>query len=406
MKKFGKVLLVAIMVVMLTAGCTMKCDMGMYINADKNVGMKIIMAYDKEMVDSMLSMGNMSTTTVPAEETTSTETTTAAEITDEQRWAFVEQSLSLSEEDGETIEKYTEEGYYGYSYTKEFGKLDEVTGETAETKAYINDDNFDEGQVLFIKEGNVYKSNMAIDKTEESFSQMSTYSTMGAMFDLTFSVTLPVKPISHNADKVSEDGKTLYWDLTKVENVEFEFDLTSEEAPVASTPAENKSVANKENQMNMMVYIGVAGLCVVVLVIVVIVIRKNSKKDNNATEVITDPTSMPTTSTPVTPITPVEPVVPVTPVESTEQTVPVEPVVPQEPVASEVSVEPTVPVTPVEPVVPVTPVQPTEPVVPVEPVTPVAPVMPEAPQMNTTPTEPVVPTTQVEEQNNNSNFNM
>ena len=396
MKKFGKVLLVAFMVVMLTAGCTMKVEFGMNIDEDKDVGMKIIMAYDKEMIDSMISMGDGGSL---VQDPSAEQPTTTPIITDEQRWAFVDQSLSDGEFASAQKERYEQDGYYGYIISEEFGKLDVVTAETAEAKVYIDGDEFGEGTpVLFTKEGNVYKSNMAINKNNESFSQISQYSTMGAMFDLKFVVTLPVKAISNNADTVSEDGKTLSWDLTKAENLEFEFDLdTKEEAAVIST--DNKTnVANQESKMNMMVYIGVTGICVVVLAIVVIVITKNSKKGAANQSVITDPTAMPTTSTPVTPITPVETPVATTPVTPVT---PAEPVVPTTPVVESTPVEPVTPTVesaPVEPTVPVTPVVPTEPVVEQPSV---APVMPEAPQMNVNPTEPVVPTTPVDQQNNN-----
>ena len=32
--------------------------------------------------------------------------------------------------------------------------------------------------------------------------------------DLSFSLTLPIKPLTHNADHVSPDGKTLTWDIS------------------------------------------------------------------------------------------------------------------------------------------------------------------------------------------------
>lgn len=45
-----------------------------------------------------------------------------------------------------------------------------------------------------------------------------------------FNVELPVKPVNHNATSVSEDGKILTWDLTKLgpnDTVHAEFDMPS-----------------------------------------------------------------------------------------------------------------------------------------------------------------------------------
>lgn len=69
---------------------------------------------------------------------------------------------------------------------------------------------------------------MSDSEYEESGSYLSMLKNYGGY--MKFNLELPVKPTNHNATTVSEDGKTLTWDLTKLkgnESVHAEFDMPS-----------------------------------------------------------------------------------------------------------------------------------------------------------------------------------
>ena len=42
---------------------------------------------------------------------------------------------------------------------------------------------------------------------------------------MTFSIVLPNRSISNNADNVSKDGKTLTWNITESRNIDLKFEV-------------------------------------------------------------------------------------------------------------------------------------------------------------------------------------
>ena len=326
MKRVLKTTLAAIMAVAVLAGCSMKESIGFKIDGDKKVSMSVTIAYDKEFVDGLVSMNG----------------TSSDQITDEMRWEAVKDDGDM---EGFTAKKIEEEGKYGYVYTKELGTLDEISTEDKNAeRVSLSDDEFTKSKAFFVKDGNTYKSNMKIDKTDESFQQMDQYKEYNIDFDVKLVVELPNKSTSNNASEVSEDGKTLSWNLLTAENIDFEF--TFDSASKATTGSNTNKTSSVTDKSNMIVYIGIGGACVVAIIAVIIVMSSKKGKVETA---------------PVQTITPAEPVAPTTPVE---------PVAPAAPVAP---AEPVVPAAPAEPVVPAAPVAPAEPVAPAVPETPVAP---------------------------------
>ena len=167
-------------------------------------------------------------------------------------------------------------------------------------------------------------------------------------FDLKFVVKLPNAAISNNATNVSEDGKTLEWELTTEEasSIEFSFEIMNEN---------NSSISDG-------VKIIIIGILVVVVIVIVIVVLRKNKKGNGGNKV-----------TDVQQVTPVVETAPVTPVQP-QQVTPVEVKQVIEPSVVQESVQPQ----------PVQPVQVTQQPSQPQPVTPV-----------------VEPTTTVSQQSNN-----
>ena len=339
MKRASKVILVAIMTVLLVAGCSMREHVGFTVSDDKTLSFDIIFAMDKEMIDAMSNNGGMSFNT---DDTT---TTTTVAMTDAKRWEYLKDSIKDFEGTDTTTTKYEDGDFMGYKVSKKLGSIDEYTKESADAKTVLKEMQIKQGDTLFVKNNGNYKTNFAFD--EDEFKDVNSYKQMGAIFDLKFIINTPEKAVSNNATSVSDDGKTYTWDLLETRNIELEFGLGN--ASGVKSTAKGLAIDNA----NLMIYIGVGGLCLV-LIIVVIAVMSSKRKKNVDAAVDND--------------IPVNPVTPITTVEPTEpESVPVDvPATPVEPVVPEVSAEPVVPETPVEPQVPDAPVEPTVPTVPTD----------------------------------------
>lgn len=244
-KLYGFILLVA--AVFLMTGCSMKMHVGLEVAKDGKVSATILTAYDNEMLDGMIAMKNGDMSETPKENT------------DADRWAYID-----SDEETESYKdykkvKYEEDGFKGYTYTQEIGKIEDLVA-TGDEK--ISMDEMGKGSKLFTKEGNVYKLN--IKASEEASSESTAqYEQMGASFDTKFYVKLPAKAKSHNATEVSKDGLTYTWDLLKAKDIQLEFEM-----PAAGS--------------NLLPIIIGAAACVVVVAVVCCVVLSKKKKNNAA----------------------------------------------------------------------------------------------------------------------------
>ena len=110
MKKAFKTIIALIVAVLLTVGCAMKTTTGFVISKDGEVTVKLIMAMDKEMIDTYLTMSeDPSLQQSMMGEDFKPEDFKAKEHTDEQRWAFVDQSLSDGEFASAQKERYEQD---------------------------------------------------------------------------------------------------------------------------------------------------------------------------------------------------------------------------------------------------------------------------------------------------------
>lgn len=176
---------------------------------------------------------------------------------------FGEQSIISSEDKNElikkgyTIEEYSEGNMKGYTISKNFKNIDKVssTGEVLYDISGILDDDSD-NDIFYVKKGflkNRYKAYFKFDSSEsdlnddannitddedDSMDDDSTVSledelnidglnNINTNMDLKFVVNLPYSAISNNATDVSNDKKTLTWNLMsdKEQFIEFEFEL-------------------------------------------------------------------------------------------------------------------------------------------------------------------------------------
>ena len=164
------------------------------------------------------------------------------------------------EDEGWDYEVYHDDGYSGYKITKTNVNLKDLAKEMNSGDDSKIDVDADKLKVE--KHGFRYKVSWDVtesDGYEDSKEYGKNLSTYGGYAK--FVVKLPYKPISSNAHKVSDDGKTLTWylfDLEQGEAVELEFSL-----------------------VNWPLIIGLlVGLIVVVAAVVVIIIILRKKKKN------------------------------------------------------------------------------------------------------------------------------
>ena len=178
----------------------------------------------------------------------STETTT--EDNSEERKKF--------EEDGWKYEEYNSDGYTGYKVTKKNVDLDELAGEMAED----DDMDLDTDSFKVTKKGSKYSISWDVTSGEdyEENSEYASYLEQSGGY-AKFVVKLPVKPISSNAHEVSDDGKTLTWNLFELkagEKIELEFSLIN---------------------WPLIIGIIVAVLVIIIAVVVVLLVLKNKKNN-------------------------------------------------------------------------------------------------------------------------------
>ena len=238
MKKF---LFLLVGLVLLT-GCGMKGGYDLVIKSDKTIDFSFFMAYDDEMIQALMSMQS------GGEEIPT--------YTDEDVWELLE-SMNGEAPEGFTMERYDQDGYKGFTYdATDVGNIDEATGDGSPFDITNMDSNMDD-TMLFTKDGDNYVSNIVYSPVNESQGQ-------DAEIDIKFTVTLPNKPISHNATTVSDDGKTLTWDLSGTEagTIDFEFNFSS--FPIL-----------------MVALIGGGIALLVILIVIILVVKKSKKKKQN-----------------------------------------------------------------------------------------------------------------------------
>lgn len=183
---------------LLLSGCAIKGDFAMGINSDKSIDFSVILAYDDELLEALMSM----------ESESENET-----YTDEEKWEFLESSLESEENpvaSGFDVSRYDQDGFKGFTFTKSIANIDDLTAETASFNITQDYAAISESK-LFVKDGDNYVSKITYSPLTED----TDYSIEQEVF---FKLTLPNEPISHNATSVSEDGLTLTWDLGAVSN--------------------------------------------------------------------------------------------------------------------------------------------------------------------------------------------
>ena len=255
LKRCKKILLI-VLGVLLISGCKAKSETSMIINDDMSINIKGIIGYDDEIINAMMSMSESSFEEVK-------------NYTDEEQRKYLEENFidtneafSSMKNQGFTVQEYQDETYMGYVMSKNIKNIDDFVGDNLDLS--ISDYEDFNNKKMFKKEGNVYKGRILFNKSETT-TEIETYD---IELDYKFILTLPNKAISSNATSVSDDGKTLTWDLanTNIDAIEFEFEF-----PSFLTMLKN----------NMFVVAGIAILVILIIVLIAFLIIYKLKKKKN-----------------------------------------------------------------------------------------------------------------------------
>ncbi len=307
-----KQFLILLFVILLVSGCKIKAEYNFKFNADKSIDLGFIVAMDDELIEGGLSQSNDDGSS-----------SAQPNFTEDQKWEYIEEALGDTEIEGLEIanlkrEKYDQDGFKGYKFVGKIGNIDDVTDTSGN---YTEVDMSDINGKLFGKDGNTYKAKITLS-TDESLGDAETEGVdLSSVYDVNFVMTFPTKPLSHNATSVSKDGKTLTWNIMKLQGkpieVSFEF-------------------PKKDFKSKILTYAipVIGGLVIVILLIVLFGKKKNKKQPsmNQTTNSIGNQSVMTGQPQPFQP----QPVQPVSqPVSSTQA------VLPQQPVQQDQFVPPT-----------------------------------------------------------------
>jgi len=278
-----KKLILMFLGVFLLCGCEMKEEINFSINEDKSMDLKVITGFDDELIDTMMSMEESNDedifgTAEPEDETTDLEETEdePTEYTDEQRKQYLRENMEFNDLDvseleakGFKLEEFQDDKYTGYIITGKVDNIDNLIGTPDFNLDDIGDIN---NKKMFTKDGNVYTGKILVgDPTDTGDGSTST---SGINLIYNFTLNLPNEAKTHNATTISEDGKTLTWNLANgdVSTINFSFEFPSKLAFLKD---------------NMLLTAGIAVVVVLLIVIVITLVLKKgkNKKDNSLNDV-------------------------------------------------------------------------------------------------------------------------
>lgn len=225
MKSVKKILLILVGVLLLS-GCTFKNTNNMSIDKEGKFDYSFTVTLDKDTLTTIIQSENEN-----------------AEITDEAMLKYMD---NMNYPFLEGLEKTTvsDDEYIGYKYSYNIDHIDKLSDEKTNQ---VNLNFYSQTQKLkdlklFKKIDNKYQANFVFNLNNEEILTKSDditpsddiATTTDDKIDLNkinfiteFSVTLPYKALTHNAESMTNEGKTLNWsiDVNKNETVKFTFSL-------------------------------------------------------------------------------------------------------------------------------------------------------------------------------------
>ena len=233
MKKIIKKFIMLCMIVFLTTGC-LKYNVTMEVKSNKQVNLEMIYAFGVDASEYEESQKEQEETECGEDEFCSEE---EEDMSMDVKKEDYEELLKYGYKVEEYEEKKDDMVYSGIKITKSFDSIDDITDEKNTVEfdfvKFLNDeDGYKIDPVIFSKNGDGFVAKIVFDYSSEDTSSedmlnSEEYKEILETMDLKYTITLPQEAKSHNATKVSKDGKTLTWELEygKKNEVNFEFSL-------------------------------------------------------------------------------------------------------------------------------------------------------------------------------------
>ncbi len=200
-----------------------------------------------------------------------------------------EDDLSEAEEKGFNVDESFDKSNYTYkiNINKHFNNIDDLS--TTEEKEFNIKNIFSEVNPVFFTKTSTGSYKVNLVKSEDGNSDFNIEGILGngenieGYISLIYEVTLPNKAISNNATKVSDDGKTLTWDLidSNVSNINYEFSLTNNSNNNETN--NDKNLFNLSNDNLKILAIGLiagGGITLVVTLVALLISNKKTKNNN------------------------------------------------------------------------------------------------------------------------------
>lgn len=124
-----------------------------------------------------------------------------------------------AEAEGYTVEPYDDGRNEGLRVKKHFENAEGITFSTLNNQLFdqSNDVTLNAENLLFTRELDI-NTDIDLRNQTDGASEAFLSGLLYSQADVKLRVTLPIKPKTHNADTISEDGKTLEWEIELGEN--------------------------------------------------------------------------------------------------------------------------------------------------------------------------------------------
>lgn len=189
---------------------------------------------------------------------------------------FSDEDRQQLEDMGYMVETDLDKENYIYlvHISQHFNNIDDITGDNL-SEVNLEEVFNGEGNNLFFSrtdDGN-YQANYVWEMSDEDVNYEDV--DISEFLTVSYEISLPYASISNNATTVSEDGRTLIWDLINSDTIHYEFSFDS---PENTTDSSDTSTSNSNDNILKIVSICLIAGGVIGLIIVFIILLKNRKK--------------------------------------------------------------------------------------------------------------------------------
>lgn len=248
-----KKIFVLLLSIFLLAGCVVKQETTSIITENKNVSFTYVITVDKELLE-----------TIAGLKKESIENKSDEEKINWLRDLYKEElNLKKYEDNNYLFENIINEDSLGVKITIDLGNIDSLLNNTVPFT--INDLSDLKNKNLFSKLDNTYS--LVIRNEENPF--IDNYIEKGLKKEAYFILKLPVKASTNNATKVSEDKKTLTWDLSNVKTISADFEFKED------------LFANFINIIESNIYLSIAVIAGIFILFILMLVGMSNKKEKN-----------------------------------------------------------------------------------------------------------------------------